>query len=569
MKKRIHTHDVFIAAACVALLAALGVYASWIWSWFNPKHPAPPPALAAPSPRTPADLALARRAYRDRYLDPKTHLQLADALYRAGLFVDAFYVMSSARSFFGEEAFSRAHTLVIAHRGAHFLDGEPFDPSPQSSARLNARLAASPNHPGVLNYLAHIAAARGDVQEALRIVDKALAANPRDKALRLYGAELFGKTLGDIGTAVTWYGKLAALEPDSREGRLALNELGRIAQMRLSGRDSPAPAASQQLLKDIVAAHPDSPAAFSAMALSALARGETDSVRAIVIETLSRNPSHAGARQADGALALLDHAPEAALQALAAAWKLSPDDLYTAEKLAQLNIKHRADPEAALPYCVAIYLQRPSWEDGEPLELVIRRILDTRREEALRGVQPPLLGRFLKAEDASLRAQACERAAQALDPRWIEELGELLDDDTEIVRHNADYALFQLAKAHREAILVRRGDWLDSKSPFVRARALNLLADIDAVNAYPPAEKALFDPNPALRFLTKVMVIDHYYAGFERAEKTVKEYLAWEKDPAVLAFYARMPAPPPKGADQPAQEKPVKKKARKKGGLRR
>ncbi|MBI5884131.1 MAG: hypothetical protein HZB91_13635 [Elusimicrobia bacterium] len=526
------------------IMGALLVYAILIWDWLKPRPgAAPEPKKQTQETRgVPRSLTEARKEFRDRYLDPAAHMRLADELHRAGRIEDAFFVLSGAHALFGDEVFYRSHNHVLAHQGKHFLGGAAFDPSRANEARVRERLAADPGDPRLYNYLAHIAAAQGEVQAALKAIDSGLSRAPGDQALLLYGAEIFNRVLGDLGSAVPWYSKAAAAGPDTHEGRLALNELGRIAGATLSGRDAAAPAAAQEHLNELARLYPDSPAAFAAMGLSALARGETSSVRAIVLETVNRDPGHAGALSVIGALALLDRDPDAAVKALSAAWRRNPQDLYSAQKLAQLCLKHRADPESALPFYIAIYMQRPDWEDGEPVETVIRRILDSRREEALRDVRAPLLGKFLKSEDSSLRAQACERAALVLDPRWIDALGGLLDDDAEIVRHNADFALFSLARDFKPALLAKKAEWLAARSPFVRARSLNLFADIDPENTFPRAVAALSDPSSTVRFLAKTMVLDHYYKDAPGAGTAVKEYLAREKDPDVLAFYTKLAA---------------------------
>ncbi|MBI5622526.1 MAG: hypothetical protein HY924_01970 [Elusimicrobia bacterium] len=541
-KRRSRTSTLVIGAILVAIAGALAAYGVLLWGWLKPgtSRQAESSQPSGPTRRIPRSLAEARKAFRERYLDPAAHLRLADELHKSGRIEDAFFVMSAARSLFGEETFLRSHLDVLVYRGRHFLGGAAFDGSPANEARLRERLAAAPGDPLLYNYLAHIAASRGDIQAAMKLIDAGLSAKPADQSLLLYGAELLSRTVNDLSSAVPWYVKAAASGPDTHEGRLALNELGRLAAMALSGRDAGVPAAARERLKELAALHPDSPAAFSTMILSGLARGETDAVRAVVLEAVNRDPNHAGVLAAIGAVALVDRDPDSAVKALSAAWRKNPADLYSAQKLAELCLKHRADPEAALPFLVAVYMQRPDWADGEPVENVIRRVLDLRREEALRDVRAPLLGKFLRSEDASLRAQACERAAALLDPRWIEALGGLLDDDTEIVRHNADFALFSLARDFKPALLSRKAEWLGAASPFTRARSLNLFADLDPENTFPRAVTALSDPSATVRFLAKTMVMDHYYKGSPGAENALKEYLGRETDPDVLAYYRRV-----------------------------
>jgi tetratricopeptide (TPR) repeat protein len=547
VRRRSRASSFLLGGIIIVIAGALAVYAVLLWGWLKPRGRGQDGSASAGSgAQGSRALEEARKAFRGRYLDPASHMRLADELHKAGRIEDAFYVMSAARSFFGDEVFHRSHSHVITHRGRHFLEGAAFDASPANEARLRDRLAAAPGDPNLHLYLASIAASRGDVQGSIKLVDAGLSAKPGDQPLLLYGAELFGRTIGDLSSAVPWYGRTAAAGPDTHEGRLALNELGRIAGMSLSGRDAGAPAAARQSLKEVAVLHPDSPAAFSTMALAALAAGETDSVRALVLETVERDPSHAGALAVIGALALVDRAPDEAVKALSAAWRRNPRDLYSAQKLSQLCIKHRADPEAALPFLVAVYMQRPDWVDGEPIETLIGRILEGRKEGALANVRPTLLGKYFKSDDASLRAGACEQAAAGLDPRWVDVLGRLLDDDTELVRRSADFALFSLAADFKPALLNRRAGWLGSTSPFIRARALNLFADLDPENTFPQAVTALSDPSPTVRFLAKTMVLDHYYKETPGAEAAAKEYLSRETDPAVLAYYARLA--PRKGA---------------------
>ncbi len=154
-------------------------------------------------------------------------------------------------------------------------------------------------------------------------------------------------------------------------------------------------------------------------------------------------------------------------------------------------------------------------------------------------MRPEALGRFLSSDDASLRAEAAVRAAAAKDLRWIESLADLLDDDTEIVRHNADYALFQIAQSHPDAVRVRREEWLGSDRPLVRVRALNLFADLDPKEAWPLVPRFLKDPDPAVRFLTRALVLDHYYKDTREGAALRAESLAREKDPRVLALTPR------------------------------
>jgi hypothetical protein len=235
-------------------------------------------------------------------------------------------------------------------------------------------------------------------------------------------------------------------------------------------------------------------------------------------------------------IALKNHDLPAAQKMLRAAWDRDPNDLYSAAKLAQIYDKRRGDPEGALPYYFALYRQNPDYADDETAETRIRETLDARRENLLADASVAGLGGRFKLDDASLRAQAALRAADFKDPRWIDALGDLLDDDAEIVRRNADYALFQIAQTERGAVEARRDQWLGSSSPLVRIRALNLFADLEGKAIIPAVVSALRDPNPGVRAYAKVMVLDHYFPNDATAAKLRGRYLNEEKDPEALAF---------------------------------
>jgi|GEM_PF-1538233 len=526
-------HRVMIWAASLLIAAAAGLYATYLYDWLRggaPVHPRPPSAAAVD-----AALQKARADFRAHYLDCAAHLRLAEALYRAGRPVDAFYVMHWARSFFGEDAFLRAHALVVLYQGRHFLGDAPFDASAANEARLKERLAADPQDLAALDYLAHIAQARGRAPEALRILESGLAGRPDDPGLLAYRAEL-AAAAGDRRAAVASWGRLAAAQPGTFEARGALEELGRLAQRPGAGEDA---ALAQEALTELLHSRPQDPLVFSTLAMAAWQKDGAAAARALVAETRSKRPGQAGALMVEGALALNDRDVEKALRLFTEAWEKDPDDLYSAAKLAQLYFKARADAEAALPFYIALYRSNPRYDDGEPAQQRIREILDSRREAALRHVRPEGLGRFLTGDDASLRAEAAARAAQARDPRWIETLADLLDDDTEIVRHNADYALYQIGKGSPDALRVRRDEWLGSEKPLVRARVLNLFADLAPKETFPLVVKALKDPDPVVRFLTRAMVLDHYYKDSRQGAKARAEYLSREKDPKVLSLTPR------------------------------
>ena len=278
---------------------------------------------------------------------------------------------------------------------------------------------------------------------------------------------------------------------------------------------------------------------MAALAGSALGRGEKDQAAALANEAWNKYPGHAGAARIFGMIALKDRDLDAALKWLSASWDRDSNDLYSAAKLAQIYDKRRGDPEGALPFYLALYRQNPDYADDEPVETRIREILDHRRESLLKDVPVEGLGGRFALDDASLRAEACLRAGAFKDPRWIDALGALLDDDAEIVRRSADYALFRIAQSESGAVHARREAWLTSDKPLVRIRALNLFADLDGKNALPAVVAALSDPTPGVRVFAKIMVLDHYYKTLPEAAKARARYLAAEKDPDALAFVRR------------------------------
>ncbi|MBI5241978.1 MAG: hypothetical protein HY926_16010 [Elusimicrobia bacterium] len=527
-------HRFMIWGASLLIVAVAGLYATYLYDWLRGGTPARPTRAEAPA--RDAALQRARGDFRERFLDCPAHLRLAEALVLAGRPADAFYVMQWARSLFGDEAFFRAHALVVLYKGRHFLGDAPFDSSPAGEARIKARLAADPAEPAALHYLAHIEQSRGRSAEALRALEAGLAVHPEDPGLLAYRSEL-AAAAGDARTALTGWAKLAAAAPGTFEARGALEELGRRAQRGAAAGEEAALA--KEALEELLRARPRDPAVFSTLAMAVWQKGDQAAARALVAETLSKQPGHAGALMVEGALALADRDVEKAMRLFLEAWEKNPDDLYSAAKLAQLYYRARADAEAALPFYLALYRANPRYDDGEPVERRIQEILDSRREAALRRVRPEALGRFLSSDDASLRAEAAVRAAAFKDLRWIEPLADLLDDDTEIVRRNADYALFQIAKSYPDAVRVRREEWLNSDRLLVRVRALNLFADQEPRAAWPLVTRFLKDPDPTVRFLTRALVLDHYYKGSREGAQARAEYLAREKDPRVLALTPR------------------------------
>jgi tetratricopeptide (TPR) repeat protein len=498
MKTRTERHKLLLAIAVLMIAGSLAAYCLLFLRWLGNDTTAAPFSPRAPTP-PPEALAAARARFREGYLDPVSHLRLAEALYGVGRRVDAFYVIKETREFFGEEDFRRAHERVILRKDSV---------AAQAEAGLDS----------------------GDGAK----IDSLLAERPTDPSLLLLKADLTART--DLMGAIPLYARLANSAPDSFEAKRALGTLAKLAQKKDSDPQIEAGRLAQEALQELFKAQPKEPLVFASLATAAWNRGELSAAKALVNEALRKDPAHAGALMVDGMIARSDGDADRAVKEFSAAWDKNPDDLYSAEQLARLYDRERGDPEAALPYYIALYRGDPA----EPLEHRIAEILDARRKAVLGRAVEESLSRFLSSDDGSLRAEACARAGAAKDEQWIDALAELLDDDVDMVRHNADYALYQIASSRPESVRERKDAWLRSPRPLLRTRALNLFADLQTAETFPAVEAALNDPDPAVRFLTKTMVFDHYYKNLEAAREVRDKYLAREKDPAVLALYARM-----------------------------
>lgn len=342
----------------------------------------------------------------------------------------------------------------------------------------------------------------------------------------------------DSAATVPIHAAVARDHADTAEGRDSLDALMRLAQTE-DAVGGEAARQARAALEELHRADPKHPGKLSAFALAALGRNDPGLAQAIATEALALDPQHAGAAQVMGALTLHMREPDKAFSWLSAAWDRNPDDLYSAAKLAQLYDKRRSEPEAALPFWLAIHRQNPDYDDGGPVERRIREVLDARRERLLAHAGVETLSRYFSQDDGAIRAEAAARAAEFKDPRWIEALGVMLDDDVELVRRSADYALFKIGEKEPEAVRARRDEWLGSAKPLTRIRALNLFADLDGKNAFPRTLTALRDPVPAVRAYAKLMVLDHYYGDMPEATKARARYAAEERDPGALALLAR------------------------------
>lgn len=490
--------NLWLAAAAAIIIGTLALYVSLIRSWLSDEHAAPASSHPLAPAHDPQKLADARRALRDGFLEARSWLRLAETLRQAARPVDAFYVMQGASEFFGKDEFARAHAQVVRRAEQEYLDADALAPD---EAALKKRLEADPNDPPALIALARVYARTGRANEA-----------------------------------IPFYARLAHSSPQTLNGTLALGELEKLASSKEEGPRGETSRQAREAFEELQKAHPDDPRMLVHLAMAMWARGDLATVRALALEADRMKKASAGVAMIEGALALSDRDPDRAVKRFTAAWESDPDDDFSARQLAEIYARQRGDPEAALPFYLALYRRDPAAQsNNEPIEQIIRRTLDVRRQQMLKNASVETLARFLTSDDASLRAEACVRAAEFKDPRWIETLAELLDDDTEIVRHNADYALYQIAKAYPDAVQVRRDEWLASRRPLLQARALNLFADLWPEDTFPLVRSALRDQNPALRYLAKTMVLDRYYKSNLAAASAKAEFLAREKDPLVLA----------------------------------
>lgn len=469
-----------IVIALLMIAVAFAAYSIIMMSWF--KSPSRPGAVAgmAASSRAEAEdrLSVARKEFRSHLLDVRSHMRLADSLWKAGRPVDSFYVLYAARQLFSEETVRRAHAEVVLGAGG---------PADLMRRRLDG--------------------------------------------------------LRDAALTVPIHAEIARAHPDTPEGRQSLDSLSRMAAGNENTQGGESVRLARTALEELHHDDPKHPGKLAALGMAFFASGDFALAHAVASEALATNPNQPGAAQIFGALALQQRDMDGAMRWLSASWDRNPDDLYSASKLAQIYDKRRGDAESALPFYLALYRQNPDFSDaGEPVERRIRETLDARRESLLQHAPVESLGTRFALDDASLRAEACLHAASFKDPRWIDRLGELLDDDTEIVRRNADFALFEIGKKETDLVHIRRDAWLNSEKPLVRISALNLFTDLEGKNALPALATALRDPNPAVRAYAKVMVLDHYFAKTPEASKLRASYLSSERDPEVLSFLSRFPA---------------------------
>jgi tetratricopeptide (TPR) repeat protein len=471
--------NLIIVFSLLMIAAAFAIYATMVLRWFSPDSGTAvrsqnPAATAAAR----AELDAARAEFRERLLDPRAHMRLSEALWKAGLPVDSFYVLYAARQLFSDDEFRRAHAEVIVGVGG---------PAAEARARL--------------------------------------------------------KGLNDPALTVPVHAEAARDYPDTAEGRDSLEQLARMASDAGAGESAEL---ALTALGDLYRQDPKNPEKLAALGAALIARGDDAKAAAYAHEALNKYPNQGGAERVMGMLALKDRDIDGARKWLNAAWERDAHDLYSASKLAEIYDKRRGDPEEALPFYLALYHENPYYTDVDTVdaETIIRRTLDGRRARLLQYVGVSGLGSRFALDDASLRAEAALRAADFKDPRWIDALAALLDDDCEIVRRNADYALYRIGQAHPEALQPRRDEWLSSPKPLVRIRALNLFADLDGLNVLPYVVQAMADPNPGARAFAVIMVLDHYFSGAPEAARARARFLSKEKDPEVLDFVRRYSSRP-------------------------
>ena len=305
--------NLIITVSLLMICGAFAVYATLVMRWFTTNPGVMDSARVEERAALAAALEQARRDFRAHLLDPRAHLRLSEALWRAGRPVDSFYVMYAARQLFAEGEFRRAHAEIVVGVG-------------QAAAAVRAGL----------------------------------------------------KGATDPELIVSLHAATAREYPDSPEGRDSLDKLSQLAESGGNVAQS-ARAALEELYKQ----DPKNPDKLAALGKVVLGQGNTALAAALANEAFNKSPGHAGAARIMGMLALKDHDVDAARRWLNSAWEKNHNDLYSAAKLAQIYDKRRGDPEAAVPFYLALYRQNPYYSDGEPIETRIREILDSRRRRLL------------------------------------------------------------------------------------------------------------------------------------------------------------------------------------------
>lgn len=224
---------------------------------------------------------------------------------------------------------------------------------------LEAVLRIVPGHPQLLQFMAVILRALGDIRGARRAAASAHAAAPRDPAI----ATTLGNMLADLGEgeeALAAYDRALALDPAQAEARLqrgvTLQELGRPDEARaaFAAHASLAPADPEPLV------------AHAGLELEA---GDPDDAAALLDRALALDPMHARALRGRTRVAL-ERAEADAPARLAAARAALPGD-----RDLLLDALDSAGDPATVAQVEAVLAADPGWHAGR------RRLALFRREE--------------------------------------------------------------------------------------------------------------------------------------------------------------------------------------------
>ncbi len=237
--------------------------------------------------------------------DTRTLFERALAVTRENFYAEqvlASLELEAGRAALAEQGYRRALALAPGSAHAHLGLGAALaeqGKQAEAIAALREGLSIAP-HAGGMVQLAALLGQRGELAEALALLDRASAAGDRSSAAQLARAALLRRA-GRGGEARDLLAALVAREPGSRQASLELAWLlASCAEPEL--RDA---RAAQRLAAPFAAAHaPRGPRALDVFAASLAAAGET--ARAVEV-----------AREAE-ALALAQRAPEAQHRAIAA-----------------------------------------------------------------------------------------------------------------------------------------------------------------------------------------------------------------------------------------------------------
>ncbi len=513
---------------------ALLLPAFWLIYYLLPRRSAnlvARPAVATAASTTPLDAA--RDRYRENFFDPYAHVELADALYKAGRLSDAFYVLEEARAMFPEEEFNEAHAFVITGHGRGGWPGDlPFDATASNEDALKARAAMDPKDWQSLSYLAHIAGHRGDLAGAESYVDRALKIAPDELGPLGLKAQLYAKR-NDADGAMTLYEKIFNLSPQSPDRRSAIGMMTALASLGAKGG-----AKSKRALKNLTEwskANPDDAELWLARAFALGARGDEAGVKALVRDGEKARPGTTALDGVKAMLAISDRRATEAVALLKGVVARDPENEFALEKLAELHRKELKDMDGALPYYIALHHGDPHYYDGEYAEFRIKRALQSRRAAVVASAKTADdLRALLKSDDGAVRAEAALAAGKLGDASLIGDLADALDDVVGNVVQNADNALFEMSKARPKEIRAARDSIVGSPRAFVRGMAMNLYCDLDREGMKPTALERLSDPSPYVRWRA-YSALTGYYRDDERAQAAVKKFLADERDERLLA----------------------------------